>query len=841
MDLLFTFPLAAGLHARPASLMKEEAGKFSSSVTFVNRSRNASADVRSTLALVSTLTTRGDECLLTIEGPDAEGAGTALRTFIDRVLPHVDDGAPQVQAARSDATVRPRPLRGAPSLNGLGVSPGIGHGPVFVVGRSRVRQTLQRSSPAAPDHEVARFAQASGKVKAEIESQLLANPSRVAAAVLRVHASIVEDPAFGAKVTERICSEKVTAEEAVWAIADDYARTLRRSESTYLQERAFDVQDVADRILDVLAGASIQSPLPPGPPEGSVWVAERLTPADLVALGRTKVAALILRRGETTSHVVILARAAGIPCLSGVRGAEHLISGQDLLVDAYRGLAFPVPGNGVRDFYQAEGWLREERSERMLRDANLPAVSRDGVRVEIGSNCASPVEVSTAVAHGAEGIGVFRTEIAFAGSAIAPSEEEQYSVYRSVVERAKGRPVIFRTFDVGGDKPVRWLPVPPEDNPFLGYRAVRMYDEFTDVIDAQCKAILRAAALGPTLLMFPMIASPEELRHLRKRLDRCIMELSRDGVVHSPAIPVGMMVEVPSAVLLIDQCCPLVDFFSIGSNDLTQYLVAADRGNEKVRHLCSGIHPALLRSFERVIDVAHAQGKWVGLCGELAGEEDALPVLLGLGFDELSIGPMAVPKMKARLRTLRKSDCVPLARTALDAPTPSDVAALLRGFATREDAAGIIEKELVTLTSRATTKDEILREILGLLEDAGRINDLDAVAEALWQREESFSTGMEYGFALPHCKSPHVLVPSIAVGRTVRPVPWGGENCAVSVVIAIVIPENSTADTHLRIIAALARKLMHEEYRDVLLHAESPEQIVRHILPDARGSGGSGA
>ena len=291
-----------------------------------------------------------------------------------------------------------------------------------------------------------------------------------------------------------------------------------------------------------------------------------------------------------------------------------------------------------------------------------------------------------------------------------------------------------------------------------------------------------------------------------------------------------MMIEIPSAVVLIDQFCDAVDFFSIGSNDLTQYLVAADRGNEKVRNLCSGIQPSLLRSFHQVIDEAHKRGKWVGLCGELAGEESALPLLLGLGFDEISIGPMAVPRMKARLRALRKSDCVPLVHETLHARSAAEIEAILQGFVGRPGVVELIENDLVVLASPAQDKEEVLRELLGMLEDGGRIDDMDAVEEAVWQREDSFSTAMEYGVALPHCKSPHVVVPSIAVARLSDPIRWSDTDGAVTLVILIAIPERSAADAHLKIIAALARNLMHEEYRETLLGASTREAVVDAVM-----------
>ena len=832
MDLTFTFPLPAGLHARPASMLQKEAARFLCSVTFVNRSKNSTADARSTLALLSTLTANGDECILRIEGEDGQSAYAALKEFIERVLPHADDGAQAVPPIVASEAARPRALKGAAALRGTAVSPGIGVGPAFHIGGASRPRKKQDGTVVSPSEEVQRFDRAVEKVQAEIAELLRAGASKTSSAILQVHRSIATDPVLSERVKAGITTRKQSAEDALASVSGDYAQTLNGADSPYLRERAFDVQDVAERILCALSGATGE-PRSASPAELSVCIAERLSAQELLALGKERIAALILQRGETTSHVVILARALGIPCVSGVRGAERLLAGHPLIVDAYRGIIFQDPTKEVERFYKGELRIRAEQSERMVRDAARPGTSRDGARLEIGANCASPEEVRTAVKNGAEGVGVFRTELAFADRENPPTEEEHLKLYLEIVEAAEGRPIIFRTFDVGGDKPVRWLPLPAEENPFLGYRAVRMYEEYGSVIDAQIRAILRAAARGPVQIMFPMVASPAEVHQLRERVQRCQVALAREGINHRPDVPVGIMVEIPSAVMLMDHLCDVVDFFSVGSNDLAQYLAAADRGNEKVRHLCSGIQPALLRSFQHVLEEAHKRGKWVGLCGELAGEERALPLLLGLGFDELSVGPRGIPRLKAWLRSMNKSECIPLARAALQAPSASDVERILLEFVSQPGAVELTESNLVVLASKATTKDELLRELLSMLDDGGRIDSVDDVLEAVLQREDTFSTAMEHGMALPHCKSAHVLVPSIAVARLLTTCQWSDGEAGVRLVLLITIPERSAASAHLKIIATLARRLMHEEFREALLQASTRETVVELILREA--------
>lgn len=830
MDLAFRFPLNAGLHARPAAMIQEEAGRYKASIRFLNRTRGVSADARSTLALVATTTAQGDDCLFVFEGSDAKTAHGAFRVFVDRVLPHVDDGMVIPAAPATAAAVLPRPLRGARTLSGLAVSPGIGIGPAFFLEETDHATQVVARDALSPDEEFARFTAAADAVDGDIEGQLRASRSSAALDILRVHRSLLRDPSLREGVRKHVHEEALTAEQAVRAAAGDVAAVLRNSSSGYIRERAYDVQEIALRLQQRLSGSTALPGLQ-GPVIRSVCIARQLSAADFVSLDTTKIAAFVLQRGERTSHTVILSRIARIPAVSGVQDIErHLLQGAVVIVDGYRGVVFPAPDDQVERFYRAERRLRADRENAVAVAARQPAVSKDGYRLEVGANCSSVADVQNAIAHAAEGVGMFRTEIAFAGNENPPDEEEQTALYTDVVKCAKGHPVIFRTFDVGGDKPVRWLPLPAEENPFLGYRAVRVYDEFPEVIDAQLCAMARAAAHGPVRIMFPMISSVSEVRTLKDRWSRCLQSLDERHVRHGEGIPVGIMVEIPSAVLQMEALCDEVDFFSIGSNDLTQYLFAVDRGNANVRHLGSDFHPALWKSFRMVLEEAHRRKKWVGICGELAGSTRALPLLLGLGFDEISIGAGAVPQVKNRLRRTNKEECEALAQSVLEAGTVDEAESLLDLFSTRSGLMRLIDQDLVVLGSRADDKGEIIRELLGMMEDAGRITSGDAVEEAVWQREDTFATGMEFGIALPHCKSPHVLMPSIAVGRMEHPLAWSDGDALVSLVILIAIPEQSAADTHLKIIAALARRLMHDEFREALLRAQSREAIVDAVL-----------
>ncbi len=506
-----------------------------------------------------------------------------------------------------------------------------------------------------------------------------------------------------------------------------------------------------------------------------------------------------------------------------MRDAFHkLAGGEEIVLDARRGLVMLPPlSERVRRYYDFEMHLSARREAQVAGTMLQPGASADGQKLEVGANAASLADVETAFRHGAEGIGVLRTEILFVNRAELPSEDEQAALYTAVLRAAGGKPVIIRTLDAGGDKPLPSLPMPEEENPFLGYRAVRMYDDMPGVIDAQIRAVLRASAAGPARIMFPMISTVAEMRSLRARVQRCRDALLEEGVPVGESVPVGMMIEVPSVLLTMDQFCTCADFFSIGSNDLTQYLLAVDRGNEKLRGLYSPWQPALLRGLELAVREARRFGRWIGICGEMAGYEPALPFFVGIGIDEISVGPGRVPWLKAALRRLSSEECREVTRKALATETSAEAERLLSSFVRDPGRMRLASADLIEIDSPAGTKEEAIRGVVALLDAAGRVDNADRVEEAVWQREATFSTGLGFGFAIPHCRSSHVVAASVAVLRTSRPVPWKDDEDPVSVVILIAVPENEGTDRHLRIIARLARRLMHEDFRAGLLETKS--------------------
>lgn len=827
-ELRFAFPLPNGLHARPAALLSEVARRFASTLTLANRRNGCAGNAKSTLALVATLTRHGDPCTLTVEGGDEPEAYRAMQACVAEELSRCDvTPAPPRPVAAGDRPL-PRALRTEAAHVHLGTAaaPGLGMGPAFVLDPCLPGRGGPVGTTGSAEQERAKAERALGRVAEELRAALTGSGNPTLRAIVGAHLAIVEDPELAKRILEGINSG-LGAGEAVLATADHFAGILRASGTAYLEERADDLRDLAARLLRTLdpdwdrRGAFALT-------DDAVCVAASLAPSQLLSLGNTRLRGLALGQAGTTSHTVILARALGIPAVIGLAGIERkLTAGREVIVDGQRGLVVVEPSAEVRRFYERESAKLGTFRCRTERFKTAPGRTADGRRLEIAANVGSPEEARLAFENGADGIGLFRTELLFMSREQPPSEEDQTRVYRETAEIAGPRPVVIRTLDVGGDKLLPYLDLPREANPFLGFRAVRIYGEHDDLIAAQVRAILRASAAGDVRLMFPMVSSLDEVRALRALVERCMRELAGRGIAYNPAIEVGVMVEVPALALIAGRVAAEVEFLSVGSNDLAQYVFAVDRGNDKVAHLANPLHPGFLRLLKDVVDGAHAAGRPVAICGELGGATLAAPLLVGLGFDELSLAPPGMPAMKAAVAACDPAECGALLAAALAADTAKDVESLLRGRVPTGSDGLLVTAETIVPRSASRTKGEAIRELVDLLHVAGRVDDPDRVEDAVWRREDVASTGVGFGVAIPHCTSADVLATSLAMVRCKPPIEWGGDDAGpVALAILVAVRGDAPADAHLRMIAALSRRLMDDGFRRSLLDAPGVDEVV---------------
>jgi len=828
----FRCPLPNGLHARPAGLLADLAAEFNSDIELTNERTGAIANAKSVLSIIALDVNLDDACRIHIAGADAEAALAALSDFAANIMPKCDD-TPSTPVI-DDAIKLPRLLlkAGIRLHEGTPVSAGIGQGVAVTAHGSTLPADLDGEDDRSCDEEQRKARLALASLRNVLKTKLADRLSPAEAGILRAHLSIAGDVALEEKIAELI-SVDLSAGQAIMQAGEFFASRLMEADSAYVRERAIDVEDICQQLLEHVLGGQFQA-AGIELTEPSVVLAKNLTPRQFLALDKHLLKALVLEHASTTSHTVILARSFGIPTLTGVANLRaNVPTGREVVVDADLGVVITEINAIVRRYYQRERSKFARRQDRLARHIQTPAVTRDGRRLEVAANVATADELAPAFERGAEGIGLFRTEMLFMGREEAPSEEEQLDIYTRAAQAAGGRPVIIRTIDIGGDKPAPYLNLDQEDNPFLGYRGVRIYPEHRDLITTQLRAIIRASAFGVVRVMAPMVCSVEEARWFKGLIAEIQMELKAAGAALDPAMQIGVMVETPSVAFILDQLCEVIDFLSIGTNDLLQYFLAADRCNKKVAYLYNSLHPAFLRLLAKIVEDARRRGCWVGMCGEMARDARRLPLLIGLGLDEISVAALDVLALKAAITRLSAAECDEALAAALACQDVAEVDALLDACDGGGAARSLLAPELITTDSDSVSKEEVIKEIVDSFHVAQRTDDPLAVEEAVWMREDIHSTALGHGFAVPHCKTDSLAANSIGMVRLKRPVEWNSaDSQKVQCVIMLAVRESDSDGTHMKVFSKLARRLMHEEFRARLLGASDCEAVYEYLTEE---------
>ncbi|EGL16940.1 MULTISPECIES: phosphoenolpyruvate--protein phosphotransferase [unclassified Paenibacillus] len=565
------------------------------------------------------------------------------------------------------------------NIRGIAASAGIAIARAFRLEHPDL--TVVRKTVEDTEAEVAKFEQALEKSSAELEAikeQTLREMGEEKAEIFESHLLVLGDPELVDPVKAKIRDEKVNAEFAMNEVAMTFVEMFENMNSDYLKERASDMRDVTKRVLAHLLGVKFVSPSSIS--EETVVVAEDLTPSDTAQLNRTYVKGFTTNIGGRTSHSAIMARSLEIPAVVGTKNVLDLVKDGDLLiVDGLDGDVLINPEPAVVEEYRAKQQRYAEQRVEWAKLRNEPTVTPDGHHVELAANIGTPADVAGVLENGGEAVGLYRTEFLYMGRDQLPTEEEQYKAYKAVLEKMEGKPVVVRTLDIGGDKELPYLQLPKEMNPFLGFRAIRLCLEREDIFRTQLRALLRASVHGSLRIMFPMIATLDEFRQAKALLLEEKAKLAEEGTPASDEIQLGIMVEIPSTAVMADQFAKEVDFFSIGTNDLIQYTMAADRMNERVSYLYQPYNPAILRLVKMVIDAAHREGKWAGMCGEMAGDTTAIPLLLGLGLDEFSMSATSILPARSQIVKLSLSEMRQLAARAIELSTAEEVVALVNG------------------------------------------------------------------------------------------------------------------------------------------------------------------
>jgi len=663
-------PNPNGLHARPAAVLSSMAKTFKSDIRLQLGDRSANA--RSVTSLMALETARGDKVLLVAKGPDAREALDKLTPMIAEGLG--DEGCVPVSAPATMTVApiaAPAPRKGViPNLiTGVAASSGRAVGEVYQVRHVEIQVKEEGGSP---DQERRLLDDALAKAAGELEAlraQLHGHKEQAKAAIFAAHSELLEDPDLIEIATSAIAKGKSAA--FAWKNAvKAHAERLAGLRNQLLAQRANDLRDVGERVLEILTGIKRKAP---SYPANAVLIAEDLTPSDTAAMERGKVMGFATVRGGATSHVAILARSLGIPALAGIEArAMELPNGTPVILDGSKGTLRLNPS--LKEIAQLrEAQVRHEaRRKEDLAHALEPATTSDGRQIEVAANIGGLKDASQVTELGGDGVGLLRSEFLFMERSAPPSEEEQFAEYKAIaLAIGADRSLIIRTLDVGGDKPLAYLPIPKEDNPFLGERGIRVGLDRPEVLRTQLRALLRASQFGKLRVMFPMIATIAELRDAKAIL---VEEAGSLGIV---PIPCGIMVEIPAVAIMADVFAEEADFFSIGTNDLTQYTLAMDRGHPKLAPKVDALNPGLLRLIAQTVEGARKHNRFTGVCGGIAGDAQAVPILVGLGVDELSVSLPSIPTIKAQVRRLSYADCRALAQRALKCRTGDEVRALL--------------------------------------------------------------------------------------------------------------------------------------------------------------------
>lgn len=638
-----------GLHARPAALIRQTALGFKSSCR-LHIGAN-SAPCQSIVRLLALGISENDEVHVSCDGEDADAALQAIVAALGKT--HVRPSPAPVQAA--PAPVRPANKPG--QLSGVCAAPGLASGPLYFLSTVQLPPDLGNH---VPEQQMQALHSALEQVRAEIRLTLIqarAQGNLDEEAIFDTHLALLEDSEL-LQASHGVIAQGRSAAHAWSAAIEQQCAILQQLGNTLLAERSNDLRDLQQRVLRALLGERAQCQLPPG----AIVAAHELTPSDLLMLSAQNVAGLCMAAGGATSHVTILARGKGLPCLVAL-GCEllELPAGQQVILDADNACLELTPAAGRIEQVQQSILTRQQRFARQQLHAHEPAVTGDGQQIEIAANVASSHEAASAHAHGADGVGLLRTEFLFVERTTAPNEQEQIAAYQGVVDAMGDKPVIIRTIDVGGDKQLDYLPLPAEANPVLGLRGIRLAQLHPQILDRQLRALLQVSPVQRCRILLPMITEVDELLHIRSRLDALRVEL---GLSQRPEL--GVMIEVPAAALMAEQLAEHADFLSIGTNDLSQYTLAMDRDHAGLASRVDALHPALLRLIAHTCAGAAKHGRWVGVCGALASDPLATPVLIGLGVRELSVSPLQIGEIKARVRELDAGMCQTLSQKLLN-------------------------------------------------------------------------------------------------------------------------------------------------------------------------------
>ncbi|MCE5341221.1 MAG: phosphoenolpyruvate--protein phosphotransferase [Planctomycetaceae bacterium] len=825
LEYRFICPLKNGIHARPANALELIATKYRSDVLLQNERNSRTANVKSVLSMISADFKLDDSCRLIVSGDDEQVAYDAVIVYLKDGFAESDEDLPQVEVEAGEVLIPPSlKLQAGDYYTGTVVVKGLAMAKAVVL--NNLFTVSIPSACMSKEEELLRFKKAVDTLKCKIADRITNKANRTEGKILEAHLSIASDPELAVKVSELITGG-LNAGNAIVKASEYFTDVLKNAESELIQQRIFDVQEVCACFVEEIYGTRQKKTVLTEP---CICVSQNLTPSQFLSLDKNYIKGLVLAYGGSTSHTIILARSFGIPTIVGVEQAQTKIrGGQEVILDANLGVVILRQSEQVKRYYLFEQRKLNNRKNRYAGFTKAQALTADGRKIDVAANIVSSQEADIVFNNGAQGIGLFRTEMLYMQNDSVPSEDEQFVIYQKAAVAAAQRPVIIRTLDIGGDKHLTCLNLEKEANPFLGYRAVRIYPEFEKLITDQICAIVRASAFGNIKMLVPMVSSVEEIRWVKQKVLDIQKQMGKKNIAFNSKMPVGIMIEVPSTIFILDQLCDEADFFSIGTNDLAQYIFAVDRENKKIAKLADNLQPTFLRVLKTIVQQIHARGKWVGMCGEMAGQVETLPLLIGLGLDEISLASDNIPAVKAAIHSLSFEKCKEILESAIECTCADEVRNILTANQGTQSFS-IIDRDLIITDSDSINKEEAIKEAADLLFATGRTEKPEFVEREVWNREAVYSTGLGYGFAVPHCKSAYARANSICLMKFRNGIRWNpNDEESVKILIMLVVRQEDAAGVHMQVFSKLARKIMYSDFRDFLLASDDAGVILKFL------------
>ena len=823
----FVCPLPNGVHARPANCLGEVTSQFESQVLCFNLRNGKNANAKSVLSLVGADIKSGDQCRIEIAGNDSHDAYKTISNFLEKDFSICDEELPDIPKMPKERSVPPVLLASNTEIiHGDPVVPGFGRGKAVLSRSLALPNKIKFSNSGCPESEHSLVDEAIRDQRSAISVRLLGKLSLLEKNILKTHLSITDDVELVGKIHALITDKCVCAGDAIIQAFEYFSVILNSAKSKLIRERVFDLRDICYQLLKRIYGSEVHGQIVLTEP--SILIADELLPSQFISMDKSMLSGLILNNSGNTSHMVILARSFGVPTLAGFKNNNGMFKkGQEIIIDANYGFVIPTINDQVERFYVFEKRKANFYQKNFSVYKTRRAETQDGRILGVMANVSSSEEVSKAIENGAEGIGLFRTEMFFMNRSSPPSEQDQVEEYGKALKNAGGKPVIMRTVDIGGDKNVDYLNLSSEENPFLGYRGVRIYRKHDELILTQIRALLRASVMGNLKIMIPMVSCVEEVIFVREMLERVKSEFDAESVNYDREIQLGIMIEVPSAAFCLSQLSSFVDFVSIGTNDLIQYFLAVDRGNKQVNSLYQSRYPAFIVLIKKIVEDAHSSGMRVGMCGEMAGQTENLPLLLGSGIDDVSVSTPYVLKLKAQCACYDSKQCRELLEKSIACRTIEEVDSVLVNNSDKPGNSLFLDVNLIDMNADCVNKEETIKYISDMMDMQQRTNDSFELEKDIWRRERIYSTGLGYGFAVPHCKTKHVNSDSICILRLKHPVEWGSvDDKPVSLVICMILcnSENSCR-THMSVFSKLARRIVREGFRHKIGLVQSSEEM----------------